>query len=141
MTEDENWLDNRDITCATCGQSLGWVWHSPFHDSTSYYCTRCPTRVEVGLYDPQRKLIKNSLPREGINKNRDAYHAAIEAKLAPCDCGGSFQFKAPQRCLHCHTVLTQAEVGRDLWWAEPDKPMGTFLRTVDYWRKPVVDDK
>ena len=46
---------------------------------------------------------------EGTPLSRDEYHAAVEATLDPCDCGGRFRYDAPARCPQCRSTEEQWE--------------------------------
>lgn len=37
------------------------------------------------------------------------YHAAVEATLRPCPCGGRFTYGAPSRCPGCRTPTSECE--------------------------------
>jgi hypothetical protein len=90
--------------------------------------------VEVDSYDPIAVTLRGTATVAG-DVDFAAYHALIESRLARCTCGGTFKVDAPQRCLHCASVLRQAEIGRDVWWPEgDDRPLGRFLRKDDVWR-------
>ena len=41
--------------------------------------------------------------------SRDEYHAAAEATIAPCSCGGRFTYDAPARCPNCRSTREQWE--------------------------------
>ena len=44
------------------------------------------------------------------------YHAAAEATLEACECGGRFTYDAPARCPGCRST-------EDLWEEDPSGPM------------------
>ena len=118
MTIDgSNWLDCKVVECANCGQKLHWLWHSPMYDSTFFYCTECPKRVEVSHYDEValrlRELAEKDTP--GTSEMSAKFFALVEQNLAACDCGGNFSYAASRRCLRCFSVLSQSEPGRDVW--------------------------
>jgi hypothetical protein len=151
MTIDEsNWLDSKVIECHQCGQKLHWLWHSPFYDEIFFYCTQCPKRVEVSGYDKfvlkLRKAASEKAEAEGEEKWFRRFYSLIEEKLADCECGGSFKYDAPRRCLRCFTVLAQSEPGRDVWPPEEvgekvslgyqslSSPAESLIKTENIWR-------
>jgi hypothetical protein len=44
---------------------------------------------------------------QGEPLTRDEYHAAAEATLEPCACGGHFRYDAPARCPECRSTGDQ----------------------------------
>jgi hypothetical protein len=52
---------------------------------------------------------------QGPVLTRDEYHAAAEATLDRCSCGGRFTYDAPPRCPSCRSLP-------DRWDADPDAP-------------------
>ena len=149
MDEEENWLRGERTECAVCHQALYRVDHSPFYDEYFLYCTQCPIHAEVSLYDPVYQQVSQSLV---TGHNAMALMRAVEARLNPCACGGTFRHDAPRRCLTCHApVIVDDPAGVDLFfWHEammPDGPdlrddeldefearMAPFARTTDLWR-------
>lgn len=152
MSNDEaNWLHGERIECLSCHQPLYRVDHSPFYDEYFLYCDRCPIRVEVSYYDAVLKQVTQTLSPD----QSDAYIAlmrAIEARLKPCVCGGTFRYDAPRRCFTCHTpVILDDPANIDLFpWIDyplPDTPkhtaeeleeeerwMAQFIRAEDKWQ-------
>jgi hypothetical protein len=119
VDEEANWLYGEHFECPNCHQQLYRVDHSPFYDEYFLYCDSCPMRVEVSYYDPVYKHIDKHI-RQTISKDEsDMYTAlmqAIEARLKPCACGGSFRHDSPRRCIICHTpVIIDDPIGIDLW--------------------------
>lgn len=141
---DNNPLDNRDITCAQCKATLGWVLHSPFYDEHYLYCDSCPRRVEVSFYDPEtvkinEQFFSEEVADDGENKNEDevwaAYFMALEERLAPCPCGGTFRHNAPRRCLYCSAVIPEDPDGRDVWPGDGNENCSELIITTNIWRK------
>jgi|SRR5215467_15661640 len=126
--DPHNWLDSKEIECAQCGQKLHWVCHSPMYDESFFYCTQCPMRVEVSHYDDHarklRKMVESEVGESQTKQFIKLYIGLIERNLISCDCGGTFAYDAPRRCLRCFTVLPQSEPGRDVW--PPESPGETF---------------
>jgi hypothetical protein len=48
------------------------------------------------------RRIQQEYPGEPLS--RDEYHAAAEATLDPCACGGQFRYDAPARCPDCRST-------------------------------------
>ena len=51
----------------------------------------------------------------GAPLSRDEYHAAAEATLDPCPCGGRFRYDAPARCPSCRATS-------EMWDLDPKAP-------------------
>ncbi len=117
--DKSNWLDSKTIECAACGQKLHWLWHSPMYDCTFYYCTLCPKRVEVSHYDKTYGNLHETARKEMKEDDAEAFSkrfiALVEEHLAPCDCGGRFEYASLRRCLKCYSPLPESEVNRDVW--------------------------
>jgi len=84
------------------------------------HCDRCGKAASVGheeLGDIHLRFVKGlrvpyALARAAMDRriqqeypgeplSRDGYHAASEATLDPCPCGGRFSYDAPPRCPTC----------------------------------------
>lgn len=119
--DGENWLHAAWIVCPACGQWLLRIDESPLDNSSHLYCDRCPVRIDVHPYGPiyeQIEQIAHSLlsDHEGDAQYRAALRRAIEARLKPCRCGGTFRFDAPRRCFSCYTpVINEGPAGVDLY--------------------------
>ena len=48
--------------------------------------------------------------QKGEPLTEDEYHAAAEATLGPCGCGGRFRYDAPARCPECRSTPEQWDV-------------------------------
>ena len=48
------------------------------------------------------QMIQEEHPGEPLTL--DAYHAAVEATLDPCTCGGRFRYDASSRCPNCRST-------------------------------------
>jgi hypothetical protein len=59
------------------------------------------------------RRIQSEYPGEPLS--RDKYHAAAEATLDPCPCGGRFRYDAPARCPTCGSTS-------ELWDRDPTAP-------------------
>ena len=61
--------------------------------------------------------IQQTYPGEPLSKAE--YHAAVEATLDPCRCGGRYRYDAPPRCPSCRSTPDQwdedASVGMTLF--------------------------
>jgi|SRR5579864_2162052 len=126
--ETSNWLDSKEIECAQCGQKLHWLRHSPMYNEIFLYCTQCPMRVDISLYDSRtiklEKMVESKMCERKTEQFVKLYIDLIERSLTPCDCGGTFTHDAPRRCLRCFGVLAQSEAGRDVF--PPESSDGTF---------------
>ncbi len=100
-------LHSRFLDCASCGARLHAVAHSGFYDEWFLYCDRCPIHAEVSYYAAEAKSI-HELPAE-------QRWAALEARLKPCTCGGTFRFDSPRRCYACSAVVLPSPCHDDLW--------------------------
>jgi hypothetical protein len=115
MGEDDDWLHGAKVICPSCGQALWRVDHSPFYDEDFLYCDQCPMHVEVSFYDPVYDALARDFPRGNVASLR-----AVEARLKPCTCGGTFRYDAARRCLTCHApVIVENPAGINLaFWAD-----------------------
>ncbi len=147
MAEDDNWLHSAKVICPSCGQELYRVDHSPFYDDDFLYCDRCPIHVEVSFYDPVYTAVEGE-----VSRFTEAFRRAVEARLKPCLCGGTFRYDAPRRCLACHTpVIVEDPRGIDLsFWSDlylsdgsdwtdelmeaEERRHAPFTRTDDLWK-------
>ena len=70
-----------------------------------------------GPYAIARMTMDREIQRRypGRPSSRDEYHAAAEATLNPCDCGGRFRYEGPARCPACHSTI-------DDWDPDPNAP-------------------
>jgi hypothetical protein len=59
------------------------------------------------------RRIQEEYPGEALT--REEYHAAAEATLDPCTCGGRFRYEAPARCPECRSTSRQ-------WEPDPTAP-------------------
>jgi hypothetical protein len=115
---------------ATVGTSSGYICKScgtrfSARDGGGFFfdllhCDRCGKAASVGhqeLGDIHLRFVKGlkvpyALARAAMDRriqqeypgeplSRDGYHAASEATLDPCPCGGRFSYGAPPRCPTC----------------------------------------
>ena len=152
MNSEENWLHGERIACSSCHQWLYRVDHSPFLDDYALYCTRCPIRVEVSYYDPVVRQVEQQVRQASGARQGEwfvTFMRALEERLKPCRCGGSFRRDAPRRCFTCHApVISDITMSIDLYpgWmdyaSEPDASSEVqaeqwetqFIRTKDIWQ-------
>lgn len=138
---DSNWLHAAVIACPSCSTKLYRVDRSPFYDSDHLYCERCPKSAEVPWYDP----IYTSLAKVVSRSDTERFRDAVEALLLACDCGGSFRYAAPARCLACGAIAVPA--GVDLhpysaWCDAPEtEPTEAELAAEDAFRAAFIRDK
>lgn len=139
MNDEENWLHGERIKCSRCHQWLYRVDHSPFYDEYFLYCDRCPIRVEVSFYNPVLKLVERQVRQAPETGQRELYQAlmrAIEARLKPCLCGGTFRHDAPRRCFTCYTpVISDHPNGIDLYpgWMDVSELDASLEVQADHW--------
>jgi hypothetical protein len=71
--------------------------------------------------------------------------SAIEKALKPCECGGSFKYKAPHRCPKCNCVIKLTEIAKQIKWPGkvkagfgPSVALGKILHSSKFqaWREP-----
>ena len=94
------------LHCDTCGEakSVGHVDLGDIHFGFVKGLGR-PVRRR-----PHRRWTGGSRTSSaGEPLSRDEYHAAAEATLAPCSCGGRFRYDAPARCPNCRSTREQWE--------------------------------
>lgn len=116
--DGENWLHAEGVACPNCNQWLFRIDQSPLDNTSHLYCDRCPVRIDVVPYGPVYEQIEQSLPpyEDGAEEHVAALRQAIEARLKPCPCGGTFRFDAPRRCFSCHApVIIEDPFGIDLY--------------------------
>ena len=151
--EAGNWLDSKEIQCAQCGQKLHWLRHSPMYDEAFFYCTECPMRVDVSLYDERaiklRKMVESKTGESWTKQFVKLYIELSEQNLTSCDCGGRFTHDAPRRCLRCFAVLSESEPGRDVFPPESSDemrslgyqslsvPTRSLIKTENIWKPEV----
>ena len=152
MNEEENWLHGKQIECPNCHQWLYCVDHSPFYDEYFWYCNRCPIHVEISYYDPVVRQVEQQVRQASEARQGEwfvTFVRALEERLKPCRCGGSFRRDAPRRCFTCHApVISDITISVDLYpgWmnydSEPDASSevqaehwtAQFTRTKDIWQ-------
>jgi hypothetical protein len=122
LYNDENWLNAEWIECPACRQPLFRIDRSPLDNSTHFYCDRCPVRIEVIPYGTEYEQIEQSfVPSRGDDEQEDdaygtAFMRAIEARLKPCTCGGTFRYDAARHCFSCFApVVTDDPFDVDLY--------------------------
>jgi hypothetical protein len=96
------------LHCDSCGktQSVG-------HEELGDIHLRFVKGLKVP-YAVSRAAMDRRIQREYPGKplSRDEYHAAAEATLDPCPCGGRFRYSAPPRCPTCASTS-------EVWDADP----------------------
>ncbi len=132
----DNWLDRQDIECDSCGRLYNWVFHSGFYDGAFFYCTRCPRRVLPSSYDPVVCAIRDGLDGKPSDddEHRRLEEKAIEERLAPCPCGGAFEYEAPRRCVYCGAVIPDSSSKRNVWPIDDDSPFKPLEIEKNIWQ-------
>jgi hypothetical protein len=100
------------LRCDTCGKTRS-VSHEELGDIHLGFVKGLP-----GPYAVSRAAMDRRIQREypGEPLTRGEYHAAAEATLDGCACGGRFTYDAPARCPECRST-------QDRWDEDPDGPM------------------
>jgi hypothetical protein len=99
------------LHCDECGRPSS-VSHEKLGDIHLRFVKglRTPYAIARAGFD---RAIQAGDPGEPLT--REAYHAAAEATLGRCDCGGTFANDAPSRCPGCRSTS-------ESWTDDPDAP-------------------
>ena len=91
------------LHCDTCGATKS-VSHQELGDVHLGFVKGLP-----GPYAVARAAMDRRIQHEyqGEPLTRDEYHAAAEATLGACACGGRFTYDAPARCPECRSTEDQ----------------------------------
>ena len=94
------------LHCDTCGATRS-VSHQDLGDIHLGFVKGLP-----GPYAVARAAMDRRIQREykGQPLTRDEYHAAAQATLGDCACGGRFRYDAPGRCPECRATDDQWDV-------------------------------
>lgn len=87
------------LHCEACGRSRS-LRHQELGDIHLGFVKGLPGPYAVARAEMDRR-IREEYPGEALT--RDEYHAAAEATLDPCPCGGTFRYDAPPRCPSCRS--------------------------------------
>jgi hypothetical protein len=92
------WFDL--LHCDSCGRGQN-VSHEDLGDIHLGFIKGLRT-----VYAMSRSTFDREVQRTfpGPTLSRDEYHAAAEATLEPCACGGRFRYDAPARCPTCRST-------------------------------------
>ena len=99
-------------TCSTaisCGRTAS-ISHQDLGDIHLRFVKGLPVPYAVSRSAFDREIQAN-YPGEPLT--RDEYHAAAEATLDPCPCGGRFRYDAPARCPECRSTAEVVGLGPD----------------------------
>ena len=96
------------LHCETCGNRKS-VGHQELGDIHLGFVKGLPGPYAVARAAMDREIQEGFA---GEPLSRDAYHAAAEATLDECVCGGRFRYGAPSRCPGCRST-------REQWDADP----------------------
>ncbi|MDP2349696.1 MAG: hypothetical protein Q8M74_00890 [Chloroflexota bacterium] len=91
------------LHCDACGMTKS-VRHEELGDIHLGFVKGLSGPYAVARADMDRR-IQAEYPGKPIS--RDEYHAAAEATLEPCACGGRFGYDAPGRCPGCRSTHDQ----------------------------------
>lgn len=92
-----------------CGHQLAGARH---RSAVCSSWARSHTRTGTIAAGADRR-VQPEYPGEPLSE--DEYHAAVEAALEPCACGGAFRYDAPARCPSCRSA-------EETWALDPDGP-------------------
>lgn len=101
------------LHCDTCGESKH-VRHEELGEIHHRF-----VKGLAGPYAVARSKIDRRIQREypGEPLTESEYHAAAEATLDPCSCGGRFRYDARARCPRCRSTSEQWDRDQDApWW-------------------------
>jgi hypothetical protein len=99
------------LHCDGCGEARS-IAHQELGDIHLGFVKGLPGPYAVARFEMDRQ-IQREYPGEPLT--RAEYHAAAEATLEPCTCGGRFRYDAPARCPSCRATS-------DLWEYDPTVP-------------------
>jgi hypothetical protein len=91
------------LHCDICGESRS-VGHQELGDIHLRFVKGLPGPYAVSRSKMDRE-IQATYPGQPLS--RAEYHAAAEATLEPCACGGHFRYDAPARCPECRSTHEQ----------------------------------
>ena len=97
------------LHCDTCGATRS-VSHQDLGEIHLGFVKGLPGPYAVARVTMDRR-IQAEYP--GRTLTRDEYHAAAEATLEACACGGRFRYDAPARCPGCRST-------KDQWDQDPE---------------------
>jgi hypothetical protein len=103
------------LHCDTCGDARS-VGHEELGDIHLGSVKGLPGPYAVSRAGSDRR-IQREYP--GAPLSRAEYHAAAEATLDPCACGGRYRYEAPARCPGCRSTHRQ-------WDVDPDAGMALY---------------
>ena len=98
-----------ELHCDQCGRSTS-IGHKELGDIHLRFVKGLKVPYAIARAEMDRRIQAN-YPGEPLS--RDEYHAAAEATLDPCDCGGRFKYDAPLRCPTCRST-------KELWVRDPE---------------------
>ena len=96
------------LQCDQCGRSTN-LGHRDLGDIHLRFVKGLKTPYAIARAEMDRR-IQAEYPGEPLS--RDEYHAAAEATLEACPCGGHFRYDAPARCPTCRST-------NELWDRDP----------------------
>jgi hypothetical protein len=99
--------------CEHCGSHFGYALiHNGFNDSAFAYCDSCGRTAILSAWF-------EGIPEEADFKPHGPVSLESEARLSPCECGGTFRSAAAPRCPSCNSELS-ARTARS--WIEANAP-------------------
>ena len=97
------------LHCDKCGKDRS-VSHEELDDVHLGFVKGLPGPYAIARAAMDRR-IQAEYPGKPLTRNE--YHAAAEATLEPCACGGSFRYDAPVRCPECRSAQDQLDEDPD----------------------------
>ena len=92
-----------ELHCDACGADRA-VGHAELGDIHLRFVKGLSVPYAVSRRESDAR-IQRDYPGEPLSEG--AYHAAVEATLEPCVCGGRFRYDAPPRCPGCRSTEEQ----------------------------------
>lgn len=119
MNNDDNWLEEKRVACSSCGEQLFLLETSPFNNGYYFYCSKCPKRVDISIYDNRysevEKQYKKKLTGKDDHESFFTFLNELARNLLPCPCGGGFSHDNTRRCLFCGNPIPECPDHMDVW--------------------------
>lgn len=103
------------LHCDSCGANKS-VRHQDLGDIFFGYIKGLDVPYTMTTAERDRR-IREEYPGKPLSKTE--YHAAVEANLKPCKCGGRFRYDAAPRCPSCRSAA-------EMWDADETGQRGCF---------------
>jgi hypothetical protein len=103
------------LHCDACGRSRS-VRHQELGDIHLRFIKGLGRPYAVSRASMDRRIQEEY---SGEPLSRDEYHAAVEATMESCSCGGRFAYDAPARCPTCRST-------DESWSLNPEAPIADY---------------